>query len=496
MIKVERSFEIRHRGWNLSWILIKYMESRMENNMKKVIIIGAGIAGLSAGIFARKCGFDVTILESHCTAGGNCTSWKRKGYLFEGGMHWLVGSNPQNPLNQLWRTIGALNDEVTIHCNEPFLEFDHDGTPIRLFRDVDATENHLLKLSPADAAEIKKLCGNIRKVQAELEVDSDCYELSREAYAKKFSHQGIRELIRSLPGDDQGILMLIFTLGSLIEGDGGFPEGGSRPFVDRIVKTFTSLGGTIQYNTPVDRVIVEQGKATGIISGGRQLAADAVIITADTMSTDKLFVQPLDAPWLDEMRTITGPTIVTFVSLGINADLKQYPERLIFKPAEPVCLADQTYEYLSLSSYARDPNYSPDGKTAITIQLPGDTYDFWKKFKEEGRYAEEKQSIARQIMTMIAQQIPEADGRIEVCDIATPLTYERYCGNWKGSWMTEMKAGMRMEPYPNTIAGLKGVYFAGQRMMPPGGLPPALLTGRAAVEQLCHDTDTIFFDEV
>jgi phytoene dehydrogenase-like protein len=128
-------------------------------------------------------------------------------------------------------------------------------------------------------------------------------------------------------------------------------------------------------------------------------------------------------------------------------------------------------------------------KTALKepIQLPGDTYDFWKKAKEENRYDGEKQNIARQVTEAIEAQFPEAYGKIEVCDIATPFTYERFCGNWKGSWMTEIRADMRKEPYPPTIEGLGGVYFAGQRMMPPGGLPTALLTGQIAVQQLCED---------
>ena len=66
---------------------------------RKLIVIGGGISGLSAGIYAQKCGFDTTIVESHSIAGGNCTSWKRKGYLFKGGMHWLSGSKASSPLN-------------------------------------------------------------------------------------------------------------------------------------------------------------------------------------------------------------------------------------------------------------------------------------------------------------------------------------------------------------------------------------------------------------
>ena len=54
--------------------------------MKKILIIGGGIAGLSAGIYARRSGFDAAILEMHTIPGGNSTSWKRNGFLFEGGL--------------------------------------------------------------------------------------------------------------------------------------------------------------------------------------------------------------------------------------------------------------------------------------------------------------------------------------------------------------------------------------------------------------------------
>ena len=86
---------------------------------KRVIIIGAGIAGLTAGIYALQSGFDVTIYESHTIPGGASTSWRRKGYLFEGGMHWLTGSSPKIPLHKLWREVGALDDSVNIYNRDP-----------------------------------------------------------------------------------------------------------------------------------------------------------------------------------------------------------------------------------------------------------------------------------------------------------------------------------------------------------------------------------------
>ena len=492
--------------------------------MKKVIVIGGGIAGLSAGVYAQKCGFGVTILESHSIAGGICTSWKRGGYLFEGGMHWLAGSNKNEALNKVWRYIGALDDSVNIRYCEPFIEYNHEGAPIRLYRDVDETERHLLALAPADAKEIKRFCGNIRKVKNLTEPLTDLWgvkvtkknrpplslflsllsvisvmgvysKISRERYVNRFSHEGIRGMLRSVPGSEQGIAMLFMTMGALARGDGGFPEGGSLPFAGRIVKKFTSLGGKMLYNTRADRIVVENGKAVGVMAGGRRLDADAVIITADTMAIDYLFDTPPKAPWLDEMKKVTGPTMVTFVCLGINANLKQYPERPLFKLKDPIRLADRTYEALLVSNYAANPTYSLEGKTAMTVQLPGDTYDFWKKAKDENRYADEKQGIADAVIAAITAQMPEAGGKVEVRDVATPLTYERYCGNWKGSWMTAITPDMKFKTYPAVIKGLDRVYFAGQRMMPPGGLPSALMTGRAAVQYLCRDTGTLFISE-
>lgn len=492
--------------------------------MKKVVVIGGGIAGLSAGVYALQCGFDVTILESHAIAGGNCTSWKRKDYLFEGGMHWLTGSSPKEPINKIWRNLGALNDHVETHCPEPFAEYDHNGTPIRLYRDVDLLEKHWLALSPQDEKPIRLLCKQIRCVRnlsmplsdvkgakvtyktrptlsmlfsaiSAMGLISSLSKVNCSEYVGRFSHEGIRNLILSSSNDTSGVMPLIFTMGTLTRGDGGFPEGGSLPFVRRIVERFTAFGGEILFNTRVERVVMQNGRAVGVLCGDTQIDADAVIITTDTMAVDSLFDVPPQAPWLDTMRKVTKPTMNTFVSLGLDVDLKEYCKTFVFKLETPISLADQTYKYLSVTNYAGDSVYSPPGKAAITIPLGGDTYDFWKQAKAEGRYELEKQKLLDDIVAALTAKIPAVAGHVEVWDVATPLTYERYCGNWRGSWMTELSGGMNFKGYPSTIESLGGVYFAGQRIMPPGGLPVAAMSGRTAVQYLCRDTNTLFISE-
>jgi phytoene dehydrogenase-like protein len=411
-----------------------------------------------------------------------------------------------------------------IKTHEPFIEYNHLGTPIRVYRDIDATEKHLLELSPEDAAEIKKLCNNVRKVKklampvfnlrgvkmtkkmrpplsllfsaiSGFRIMKKFSQIPREQYLSRFKHEGIRGMLRATTTEISGVVPFFFTMGTLARGDGGFPEGGSLPFVGRIVGTFKSLGGELKCNTRVERVIVENGKAVGVIAGGKRWDADAVFVTTDTMVADQLFDPPLKAPWLDKMHKVTVPTMATFISLGIDADLTKYQHGLIFKLSAPITVGPQTHETLSVNNYAADSAYSPAGKTAMTLTLDGDTYDFWKQARQQDRYAQEKQTLADKVIAALSEHIPEMKGKVEVCDVATPLTYERYCGNWKGSWMTEMTPNMQMSEYPYTVDGISSLYFAGQRIMPPGGLPVALSTGRTAVQHLCRDTDTVFVSE-
>jgi phytoene dehydrogenase-like protein len=328
-----------------------------------------------------------------------------------------------------------------------------------------------------------------------IRVMSALSKISREQYIDSFKHEGIRNMIRSCTNEKSGLLPIVFTMGTLASGDGGFPEGGSLPFAGRMAEMFKSLGGELFLKTKADKVIMENNKAIGVMAGDKRMDADAIIVTADTMMMEHLFDTPLKSPWLDEMRQVTEPTMCTLVSLGINADLRKYNKYYVFKLKQLLRIGEETYEYLSANNYATDPVYSPPGKSAVTVILDGNTYDFWKNAKVNGNYAEEKQRVADEVIAALAVQMPETCGKIEVIDVATPLTYERYCANWKGSWMTDMTPSMKMKTYPSDIKGVDGVYFAGHRMQPPGGLPVALITGRSAVQCLCRDTDTVFVSE-
>ncbi|MBQ7464784.1 MAG: NAD(P)/FAD-dependent oxidoreductase, partial [Lachnospiraceae bacterium] len=79
---------------------------------KKIVIIGGGIGGLSAGIYAQKAGFEAQIYEKNDVAGGECMGWNRNGCHIDNCIHWLTGTKQGTSLWEVWKTVGAIDENT------------------------------------------------------------------------------------------------------------------------------------------------------------------------------------------------------------------------------------------------------------------------------------------------------------------------------------------------------------------------------------------------
>ena len=125
---------------------------------RKIVIIGAGIAGLAAGCYARMNGYRAHIVEMHDKPGGLCTVWTRQGYTIDGCIHWLTGSAPRDSLYQVWEELGAVQARRMFDHDVFVRVVGRDGRAVSLYADADRLERHLKELSPVDAAPIEELC--------------------------------------------------------------------------------------------------------------------------------------------------------------------------------------------------------------------------------------------------------------------------------------------------------------------------------------------------
>lgn len=501
--------------------------------MTKVVVIGAGISGLSAGIYAARAGFDVTIIEQHNIPGGLSTSWSRKGYYFEGGMHWLTGSSPKMPLNKVWRETGALQDNNPIENRDPLYNLiDENGKTLSLYRYLPQMEKALIDYAPEDKARIKKMCReikdftnfhmpvlDIRGCQCKNPVKINPGEFikmlpailrvpyltntSYMEYISKFKNKNLRHLLSSVIGYRYNALSFIYTLGSFASGDCGYPAGGSIRMANNMLETYKSLGGKIMFRTKAENIHVDDYEVRGVVVSGsgsgaavgefRELEADAVIVTQDARAAvDCLFDTMIDEPWVNTMRhkAVTEQNI--FIGMGVKADLSRLPYCCVFPLEKPFEYAGCKWTELRVYNYAAYKEHAPEGGTALTCLLIGESYGFWKAAKADGTYKDKKKELGELFVSRLAEFIPEVGSALEVIDVATPCTYERYTGSYEGSWMSVWEKGGKQYNYPQTLDTVFGVYFAGQRIQMPGGLPIAVYTGRLAVQHLCRDFGEVF----
>ena len=487
----------------------------MVKDSRKVAIIGGGIAGLCAAIYAQMCGYQTEVFEMHDTAGGLATSWRRNGYTFETCLHWLLGSKPGGQMHAQWAEVFDI-DKLTFIYPEEFVRLQTEsGECLHIYSDINRLEAEMLRFAPEDAVEIHLFASTLRSLtKFELPDPTGSFAANWKAYLRDIPRlpllrrltrttscqYGMRfknPLIRSFFGESDTAQMsaiaLFFSLAWMNQGNAGYPIGGSQAVIRLIEQRLASLGGHLHLATPVAKIVVEDGAAVGVqLANGETIAADWVISAADGHAT---LYNMLDGKFIDKATENVYREFETFpsyvqVSLGVAQDLSAQPGFLLRVLDQPFQIDPATsLNQVSFRFFHFDPTFAPGGKTAVTSFLPTRDFEYWLQRKQFGpvSYQEEKQRIAEAVIDILERVVPGVRPTIEVIDISTPATVIRFTGNWKGSmegWMLTPATGYRQ--LPNTLPGLRQFLMAGQWIMPGGGLPSGLMTGRSAVQAMCR----------
>ncbi len=480
---------------------------------KKVLIIGGGIAGLCAGVYLRKNGFETEILEMHSMAGGLATAWKRNGYTFENCIHWLVGSKDGEDLNATWKEVLDLH-QLEFHNDPVYQVIESGGAQLLIYRNVDRMEHEFLAKAPEDAMAIKEFAKLVRQLSSlklpggdnpfsriisyikaapYLWVIGKNSKLSMAQYAGKFTNPLLKRFFSSALGD-LSLLAIAFSLAWMTRENAGYPIGGSLKFIGLIEERYKKLGGSIHFGAKVERIIVENGRAVGIIlENGNKMVADAVVSAADIHTTLFHFLQGqyLNTQLEGVFKNYKPFPSYVQVSMGIGAELKGEPGFLSMPLENGFEVDPKTREdFVTFRIFNYDPTFAPAGKTAVTCFIPTYNHEYWYLLREadKRRYEKEKERIASSITKIFEDRFPAAKGKIEVTDVATPATVIRYTGNWKGSmegWLMTPATGIKQLPL--TLPQLNNFYMVGQWLSPGGGLPAGLLTARSAAQILCRD---------
>lgn len=489
----------------------------------RLIIIGGGISGLTAGIFARKHGFNTEIYEMHSIPGGECTGWTRKGYHFDNCIHWLTGTKKDTDLYKLWSEVGALKD-VEVYKKPYMFSVNLKDEKFYLYTNIERLRVHMLEISPEDANEtedfinlLKRMEGfkiptkkpkdmmNILDVVAMIKdfkhigKDIDYLSsISMEDYSERFRSKIIKMALCSVCPSETQAFSSIFTLATIMFNNGGIPKGGSLEMALRMEREYKSLGGSIKYNKKVDKILVEGGVSKGVLlSDGSRIYSDYIISAVDG---NMLLNNLLEGKYEDKVLKMQFENRDKYkvmssldIGIGVNTDLSSRDTGAIFEIPELIC-GTKTFNKICISNYSME-NFANKGKSVLRIQLESNDYEYWSSLRRENieKYMEEKNKVAVELIKRVEEIYEEIRGKVEVYDICTPATYERYCGAYRGGWMSFMaKPGVKVVNGKGIIKGVKNLYLGGQWFFCPGGLPGAALTGKWAVQRLCKDNKINF----
>lgn len=486
---------------------------------KNVVIIGAGIAGLSVGCYLQKNGYQTEIYELHTLPGGLCTSWDIGDYTIDTCIHWLVGSNPKDNFYKLWNELIDLSGFNFVYEDIYVIIEDNKGNQLKIYSDLDKLFNEFMRIAPEDEKEIKNLFGYARKfLKFKMPVDkapelytvwdkikqlfsilpflTDFNKLMKTTaseFSKKFTNPDLQFAIEQMFVPEMSVLFSMMMFKWFHEKSAGYPIGGSLNFARKFEETYLNLGGKINYHSRVEKILVNQGKAYGItLKNGKVIDADIVISAADGFST---IYEMLDGKFLTDQLMEFYSRHLTFssyiqVSFGIKKVIQTESSALVYKFAEPFQVdPETTNEGVYIKNYGFDTTFAPEGKSVIVALLYTYNYMYWNELRtnDHKQYHSEKERIAQFIKAIIKSKYKLDEVDFEITDVSTPATVIRYTNNWKGSfegWIMTPEVGYK--GIKKTIPGIDNFYMIGQWVEPGGGLPSAILSARNATQIICN----------
>jgi len=477
------------------------------------------MGGMAAGIYGQINGYETQIFEMHTKPGGQCASWKRKGYTFDACIHHFFGCKPGSSLYRLWHELGAMPRELAT-LEDCTAIASPDGEMFIDYYDLERLKETLLRLSPADSGTIERFIGSIRTFPYDRFIDLmlgvsiwrmiasfpsmlsilKLAKLNMNHLSERFSNPFLKKafalIVYSNP--DGPLFFHLMRHAGGLSGDIQWPVGGAAEFAKSIEGRYLALGGKIRYGSKVQKILVEHDKAVGIrLADGSEHRADMVISNADGRRT---IFDMLDGKYINEIvRGYCAPIsdetpFAVDVFLGINRDLSGEPSSLVLLLDLPVTIANHKYESIEAQLYGFDKTMAPPGKGTIKVELPA-SYAYWKQLYggDRERYKQEKLKVAEQVIEILESHFHGIKDQVEVVDVSTLMTWERYTSGSQGWFnLPNRKFDFNIgedrsdRKFKTTLPGLSNFYFVGLWATMVASLSQNAHSGKIIIRRICR----------
>jgi all-trans-retinol 13,14-reductase len=493
------------------------------------IIIGSGMGGLSTGAVLAKQGQKVLIIERHYTAGGFTHVFKRKGYEWDVGIHYIGEmQREQSAMKRLfdyvtdsnlkWADLGNVYDKIIIGDKHyDFVKgvtnfkkqltayFPNEGKAIDGYVDAvflairNSRNYYISKMLPRFLA---KIIGPFLNKSFFKLADKTTYEV----LSSLTKNEELRKVLSGQYGDygmppkKSSFYMHASVARHYFDG-GSFPIGGSSQIVKTVAPVINASGGTILINAEVSEVIIENNKAIGVLmKDGKSLFAKNIVSNAGVMTTyNKLLPNTtvekhnLKANLKKVHRSVAHASL--YIGLEGSPETLKLPKTNYWiypKKGDHDACVDAYLEnmdapfpvvYISFPS-AKDPDWSNryPGKSSIDIitLLPYEPFETWadSRWKKRGEaYEEIKEKIAQRLLNELYKHVPQAKGAVKYYELSTPLTTKHFMNYEKGEiYGLDHSPARFRQSFLTARTPIKNFYLTGQDIVT-AGVGGALFSG-------------------
>lgn len=508
----------------------------MNKKLYDSVIVGAGLGGLICGAILAKNGKKVIMVENHSIPGGCATTFKRKGFSMEVGLHEMDGLYPEDKKTELFNYLGIFDNVEIVKAPEFYRTLHTNGSfDFKMIDDEKIAENELIQAFPKEKKGIKKFFRNIMGIRKNINLISlnKWYKFLIYAFApitvpyllknmkmtlgdfldKHIKNEDLKLVLSANTAyyhdnpHELSIIWFASAQASYFMGGGNFIKGGSQNLSDYLAKVITDNGGKIIYNTEAIQVLIGKNtkKAIGIKcenkkDGVFEIFAENVVANCAIPILYNLLPKPQSEILQNEYKGLKYACSLLSVYLGFSKPLTEIAGE---KSAYSTIIFDKKIKTLAdfagnvRSGYETcpivfvdygiiDKSMSPEGKSNGAICVT-DYIENWENLTEE-EYQKKKIEVAEILINRVNEVVSGVKDLIEVYEVGTPRTIKRYTGNPNGTayGFAQIPEQILMKR-PKQRTPIENLYISSAYSMPGGGFTGTIVGGAICSGMILKD---------
>ncbi|MGL4739025.1 MAG: FAD-dependent oxidoreductase [Cellulosilyticaceae bacterium] len=487
---------------------------------RDVIVIGAGLSGLTCAALLAKKGLKVTVIEAGFKPGGSCGIFKRKGMTFEQGAAMLYGFSAEG-FNPHYYVFNVLQEPIDMIKHESLYAVNFGQERVVFYKSIDRFMQELSRVFPSEEKGIEafyKDMGHLyQKVIAETPLFVSPDVVSKEQGLKQFLNHpwSYIKFLSYLNKSAKALLQKYFkneeifqffdkmtstycyatveeapaVLGAVMFVDnhvGGsyYPAGSTLHLIGKLEKVIEQHQGEMIYNKRASRILTQDGRCAGVeLMDGSCLKSEQVVYGGNIWALYESLLKDACSEktklWAKHLEP-TYPSVVLFAIVDQEVIPQDtLPIEMFIAEKEQIAESEITAYILSIDDHTLCPT---DYHVVMTI---GPSFRQWPNGLQEGyktdEYRIQKEKEEERLLAVLEKRFPGFREHIIYTELATPATLERYVLKYKGAVAgPKQKLGQHMLKRQHIATEIEGVFCCGEGTVMGTGTPAVTVSGIAA----------------